>query len=134
MNYSREELANYRIERALESIEEAKILAVGNHWNTTASRLYYACFYSASAYLISNDIQAGTHTGVKTAFNKELIKTSLLPKDYGIIYSKLFNLRQDADYRDFRDFSEVEIKPLIKIVEKIVEQLISLIKKNGNET
>ena len=132
MSYSKEELADYRIERARESIEEARILAAENHWNTTASRLYYACFYSASAYLISNDIKAGTHTGVKTAFNKELIKTSVLPKEYGLIFSKLFNLRQDADYRDFRDFSEDEIRPLIEVVEKIVEQLISLIQKNGN--
>ena len=129
MSYSKEELANYRIERAQEAIEEARLLAAENYWNTAVSRLYYACFYSASAYLILNDIKAGTHTGVKTAFNKELVKTSMLPKAYGVIYSKLFNLRQDADYRDFRDFSEHDIKPLIEVVEKIVMQVVVLIQE-----
>ena len=51
MSYSRKELANYRISRAFESIEEADLLAKNEHWNTTANRLYYACFYAASAFL-----------------------------------------------------------------------------------
>ncbi|WP_421947209.1 HEPN domain-containing protein [Phaeodactylibacter xiamenensis] len=131
MSYSKEALAQYRIDRAMESIDEARILAEKNHWNTTVSRLYYACFYVASAYLITNNIKAGTHNGVKTAFNKELIKTAIIPKEYGLIYSRLFNLRQDADYRDFRDFSEHEISPLIEAVEMIVEELVSIIKGHG---
>lgn len=134
MSYSKKELADYRIERALESVEEAKILAAANYWNTAVSRLYYACFYSASAYLISSDILAGTHTGVKTAFNRVLIKTSVLPKSYGIMYSKLFNLRQDADYRDFRDFSADEIIPLIEIVEDIVARMTELIQENNSSS
>jgi len=46
MSYSKEELANYRIERAQEAIEEARLLAAENYWNTAVSRLYYACFYT----------------------------------------------------------------------------------------
>lgn len=38
-------LVNYRLERARESIEEAKILMERGHINTFINRLYYACFY-----------------------------------------------------------------------------------------
>jgi uncharacterized protein (UPF0332 family) len=121
--YSKKELASYRIERALESVEEAKLLAEEGHWNTTANRLYYACFYAASAFLVLNGFEASTHASIKTAFNKELISTSILPVSYGALYNKLFNLRQDADYRDFRDLSEGDIVPMIQDVEGLVRQL-----------
>jgi uncharacterized protein (UPF0332 family) len=133
MSYSKEELANYRMERAWESIEEAKLLAQDNHWNTTANRLYYACFYGASAFLIINGFEASTHNGIKTAFNKELISSNLIPGSYGLLYNKLFNLRQEADYRDYKDLNEEEIRPMTQEVEGLIQELEELIeeKKNG---
>ena len=41
MSYSELDLINYRLERAKESLEEAKILAQAGHWNTVVNRLYY---------------------------------------------------------------------------------------------
>lgn len=126
MSYSKEELAKYRFERAEESLAEAKILAASNHWNTTANRLYYVCFYSASAYLVIHNFQASTHAGIKKAFNKELIKSGVLTTDFGLLYNKLFNLRQDADYRDYRDVSQKEIEPMIGQVEDLLRALKKL--------
>ncbi|MBK8493535.1 MAG: HEPN domain-containing protein [Saprospirales bacterium] len=127
MSYSKEELARYRLERANESIEEANLLAQKSHWNTTANRLYYACFYAASAYLVVNGVEAITHNGVKTAFNKELISTSILPRSFGLLYNKLFNLRQDADYRDYKDLSEKDIFPLIQESADLVIRIEALL-------
>lgn len=109
MSYSKEELALYRISRSQESLEEAKILSQSNHWNTVANRLYYCCFYMASAFLMINKTEASTHNGIKTGFNKELIRRGKLDKRYGALYNTLFNLRQDADYRDYRDVSKEKI-------------------------
>ncbi|GAI81266.1 unnamed protein product, partial [marine sediment metagenome] len=36
MKRSKADLINYRIQRAFESLDEAKILAQKNHWNTVA--------------------------------------------------------------------------------------------------
>lgn len=127
MSYSKEELAKYRIARSKESLEEAKILSQSNHWNTVANRLYYSCFYMASAYLVANNMEASTHNGIKTGFNKELIRGGKLDKRYGELYNKLFNLRQDADYRDYRDVSKEKIMPLIKDVEQLVNNMERLI-------
>ena len=85
--------------------------------------------YSASAYLIIKGVEASTHTGIKTAFNKELISTSILPASFGSLYNKLFNLRQDADYRDYRDLTKEDIGSLIQECEDLVLQIETLIKE-----
>jgi len=41
-------LIQYRVDRALESIEEAKLLLENGHLNSSVNRLYYACFYAVS--------------------------------------------------------------------------------------
>lgn len=127
MSYSTIDLTNYRIDRAKESIQEARILADEKHWNTVANRLYYACFYATSAYLVFNRHVSGTHSTVKALFNSELVSKSQISKPLGLVYNKLFDLRQTADYRDFADVSEQEILPLISQVDELVSKIVRLI-------
>ncbi|MCF8338471.1 MAG: HEPN domain-containing protein [Bacteroidales bacterium] len=68
MKPSKEDLINYRIERAYETLEEAKILAAHEHWDTVANRLYYSCFYIVSALLYKYRIAARTHSTTKSEF------------------------------------------------------------------
>ncbi|MCB0642720.1 MAG: HEPN domain-containing protein, partial [Phaeodactylibacter sp.] len=117
------------VDRAKEALEEAHLLADKDHWNTTANRLYYSCFYMASAYLVLNGKEAFTHNGIKAAFNKELISTDLLSRSYGLLYNKLFNLRQDADYRDYKDLTKEEISPMLLEVQKLLEMIGTLIEE-----
>lgn len=127
MSYSKEELAKYRIARSKASLEEAKFLSQRNYWNTVANRLYYSCFYIASAYLVIREMEASTHNGIKIGFNKWLIRQGELDKRYGELYNNLFNLRQDADYRDYKDVSGEKIEPFIKEVEELVSKVEKLI-------
>jgi uncharacterized protein (UPF0332 family) len=127
MNYSREDLIKYRLTRANESLEEAKILSHSKHWNTVANRLYYAAFYSVNALLVQFEIQGTTHSGVKSIFHKEFIKTGMLDKEYGRLYSNLFNKRQEGDYQDFQFFEKETIEPLIIKVEEFISQIEILI-------
>ena len=39
-------LIHYRLERAQESLDEARLLADAGRWNTCVNRLYYSCFYA----------------------------------------------------------------------------------------
>ncbi|MEL6721279.1 MAG: HEPN domain-containing protein [Bacteroidota bacterium] len=128
MNYSKEELSNYRLSKAKETFEEAQIMAASKKWNATANRLYYTCFYIVIAYLILDDIESGTHRGIKSKFNKLLISKGKLDRQYGKLYNRLFELRQDADYKDFKDFDEERIAPLVDQVSNfigLVEQLMN---------
>jgi uncharacterized protein (UPF0332 family) len=47
MNGETRTLISYRLDRAQESLEEAKILLEHGHANTFVNRLSYACFYAA---------------------------------------------------------------------------------------
>ena len=98
---SNEELVKYRFSRAKETYDEAILLASGDHWNAVANRLYYSCFYLVNALLIQNDLSFNSHNGVKTEFHKSFIKTGIIPIEFGKLYSRLFNLRQEGDYADF---------------------------------
>ena len=52
------DLINYRIDKALETLTEAKIITECRHWNTCINRLYYCCFYSVNALLIKNNLSS----------------------------------------------------------------------------
>jgi len=38
------ELVQYRLARAMESLDEAKLLLTNGHVRTAVNRIYYACF------------------------------------------------------------------------------------------
>lgn len=48
----------YRLEKAQEVYQAALILYEAEQWNSVINRLYYACFYSASAMLLYKNISA----------------------------------------------------------------------------
>ncbi len=127
MNFPKEDLAKYRVKRAKEAIEEAKLLAEHGHWNTTLNRLYYAAFYMISAWLIYNDFKATSHNGVKTGFNSNLVKTGLVDLKEGELYNKLFGLRESADYRDFQEYNEKKVKPLMEDTQRFINKIEGLL-------
>ncbi len=40
MNYNKQELIDYRLEKARQSLEEANAMAALTYWDTVANRLY----------------------------------------------------------------------------------------------
>lgn len=98
---SRQSLVRYRLERADETIIEAKLLASEGHYNATMNRLYYACFYAVQALLVANNISASTHAGVKTMLGLHFVSKGLLDKEQGKTFSRLFEIRHTGDYDDF---------------------------------
>lgn len=62
-------LIDYRMQRAIETLEEARLMQTVEHWNTCANRLYYAAFYAVSALLVQDGHTASKHSGAKDLFN-----------------------------------------------------------------
>lgn len=119
---NREEYVNYRFHRAEESYEEALILAKEERWNAVINRLYYACFYAVIALLIKNNISTQTHDGARTQFGLIFVKTGIIDKESGKLFSKLFDYRQKGDYGDLFDYDEELTKPLFnKVNEFLIE-------------
>jgi uncharacterized protein (UPF0332 family) len=129
MNNDKQELIDYRISRSKETYEEALILASNNHWNAVANRLYYSCFYIVNALLIKHDLNFSSHNGTKTEFHKSFVKTGLVSMNSGKLYSRLFNLRQEGDYMDFKRFDSDDIQPFINDVNKFLAEIADAIKK-----
>jgi len=132
MSHSKEELIKYRLSRAESTLDEAKVMLEIEHWNTAVNRLYYACFYAVSAYMAFVEIKANTHTGTKAKFNETLIKTELLTLEHSQLYNKLFVLRNKADYKDFIEFTEERITPLLPQSQAFVQAISELIKNANN--
>ncbi len=123
-----DELVKYRYSRALETLEEAVILNKEKHWNATANRLYYASFYAVSALLLKNGLTNSTHNGVKTEFHKNFVKTGIISKQSGRTYSRLFNLRQEGDYMDFKRLEKEDVDLFFPETKALIAEITSLLK------
>jgi len=120
---TKEDYINYRIDRAYEALEDAKLLAENERWNTAVNRLYYASFYAVIALLIKNGIETQTHDGVRTQFGLQFVKTGIIDKKFGKLFSKLFDYRLKGDYGDLFDFDKDIVEPLFEDVELLIDTI-----------
>ena len=130
MGLSEEEkkaVINYRLAKAKETFAEISVLVENKLWRFAANRLYYACFYAASALLIKDGYQAHTHSGVKNLLSMNYVKEGKIDKSLSRIYGNLFNMRQKGDYEDWTMIDEEDVKPLLEPAEKFIETIENLI-------
>lgn len=127
MTGTKKDLVKYRLTRAWDTLEDAKILADRKRWNSTINRLYYSCYYAVTALLLNSDLKTSTHNGAKSIFSEKFIKTGIIPKDLGKIYSQLFTWRQKGDYDDQFDFEKDKVLPYFDPAQKLIEIVDSLI-------
>ena len=128
MRGSREDLIRYRLDRAKDTLDDARILSENGKWNSTINRLYYATYYAVMALLLKEELSPATHHGAKSNFSQHFIKRGIISKDYGKMYSQLFTWRQKGDYDDFFDFDAEKVTPYFEPV----KELIDLIEKEIN--
>ncbi|MFO7369021.1 MAG: HEPN domain-containing protein [Bacteroidales bacterium] len=124
---NRDDYIKYRFQRALESFEEALIMAQNNRWNAVINRLYYSCFYAVIAVLLKSNIETQTHDGARSQFSLHYVKTGIVDKKYGKLFAKLFDYRQKGDYGDLYDYDEIIVKPLVEEVKNFVDELRKLL-------
>jgi uncharacterized protein (UPF0332 family) len=120
-------LIRYRLERAREAIEEAKLLFEAGHLHTYVNRLYYACFYAMSALLLTKGLSASKHTHVRALLHKEFIRPGIIPLKYGQIFDLLFNNRQKGDYSDLVVFQAEQVKGWLPQAREFVGYVSELI-------
>lgn len=122
-------LIMYRLKRAHESLEEAKILLDVGHTNTFVNRLYYACFYVVSSLLLIKGLASAKHSGLRSLFHQNFVKHGIVNIEFGQIYDKLFDNRQKADYADLVRFNPDEVRHWYDETKKFVDFIESIIKK-----
>ncbi len=109
----RKAYALYRLQKSEEALRAAELLIANNQWNASVNRLYYAAYYAVSALLVLYKIETKTHSGVKTQFLLNFVKTGVISVQEGKLYNDLFDWRQKGDYGDLFDFNGEDVTPLL---------------------
>lgn len=86
-------LIAFRLERADECLDEARLLLDKGHLNTFVNRLYYACFYAVSALLLLKGASSAKHSGARSLFHQMFVKTGAIDIEKGQLYDRLFDNR-----------------------------------------
>jgi uncharacterized protein (UPF0332 family) len=126
----RDNVVKFRLKKANDTLAEVPVLMEHKFYRTAANRLYYACYYAATALLINDGFETHTHNGVKTLLGLHYIKSNKIEKSLGKIYRQLFTLRQTGDYEDWIDIEANNIKPLLEPAEKFIAEIEELIHQN----
>ena len=124
-------LVSYRLERARESLAEARLLLEQGHTNTFVNRLYYACFYAISALLLARDLSPAKHSGLRSLFHQNFVKTGTISAELGKTYDKLYDNRQKGDYADLVKFEKDKVLGWLKETENFVAAVEGLLEKEG---
>jgi len=123
------ELIEYRISRAYDTLEDANILAKSKRWNSCVNRLYYSCFYAVIALLMKDEKSSSKHTGIRSIFNRDYIKTGKIPLKYGQLYNSLFEGRQESDYMTYIYFQEEQVLLWTSQTTSFIDYIAKLIKQ-----
>ena len=117
----------YRLEKAQEVYEAACVLYDAAQWNSVINRLYYACFYSASALLLNRHISAKSHAGVIGQFSEHIVRTGLISIEEFRVYAKLLNWRTKGDYNDLYDFNKEDVDSMMKPTKSFIDKVATLV-------
>lgn len=117
----------YRMTRAVESLEVARLALENNHLQDAVNRLYYACFYVVTALLQTRGLASAKHSGVRALFNQNWIKTGALPRATGRFYQEIFERRQEGDYADRVTFVHDDVSAWMRTAEEFVSAIEVLI-------
>lgn len=123
-------VVRYRLERAVETLDEARVLFEAGHVNTYVNRLYYACFYAVSALLMSRGESTSRHGHLRSLFHKEFVKTERLPIESGKHFDLLFQSRQKGDYSDYVTFKPDEVRDWLNKTKIFVDQIQTYLSEN----
>ncbi|MBQ8656489.1 MAG: HEPN domain-containing protein [Prevotella sp.] len=127
---SRQELIRYRLERADEAMDEARLLFDASHYNAAVNRMYYACFYATQALLLKHHIAAATHAGVKTMLGLHFVSKGILPVVHGRTFNTLFEKRHSSDYEAFAYCDRDMVNDLLPLALSYIEALKELVNQS----
>ena len=124
-------LIEYRTNRSIETLNEAKTMINNRFWNASVNRIYYSCYYIVSALLIIKSIETSSHKGIRQMFGLHFVQSGLVSKDDGRFFSDLYDRRQTGDYDDFVNYDEFTVNRLYEQAEEFVRRQLELVKNKN---
>lgn len=86
------------LQKAVRSLEAAKVLNQTNLPEFAAARAYYTMFYIASAFLESEGLSFSRHSAVISAFGREFANTGRVPIEFHRYLITAEQMRRQGDY------------------------------------
>ena len=118
-----ETLMSYRLKQAEETIQDAEaMLKVRISSRSIVNRAYYAMFYAVLALFLKENINLKTskHSGVISIFDRELILSGKIEKRFSQALHKMFNVRQEADYKELVEITHQEAEEKVNIAKEFI--------------
>ena len=101
MPHSEKDLSDYRLERAKEDIQTAKINIDNGLYKGAVNRSYYAIFHAIRAVNVLDGFDASKHSSVIAHFNQYHVHTGDFEKGTYKIIDSAYRIREKCDYSDF---------------------------------
>lgn len=92
-----QDLINLRLAQANESLNEARLLISQEMCRGATDRVYFTMFYCACALLATKEFGPSRDGNVAAKFQREFVKTGLIPQEFGERFRRATQLHQDAD-------------------------------------
>ena len=125
----KEEVIRYRRGRAIETLEAAEIMLNNRKLFAAVSRIYYAIFYEVLALLLTKGLSSSKHSGARSLFNKEFVKSGIISEGHGNFYNRMFRFKQRGDYEDFVEFDYHEVKRWLGEAKDFINSVEGAVKK-----
>lgn len=128
---TKDELINYRLEQARDTIEVVDLLIENDKLSSAVNRIYYGMFYSLLALALQFNFETSKHQQLIGWFNKEFIRSGLIEKEFGRILRDAFENRTSGDYDSFVVFDRSEVLLLFTDMKYFIEQIEIFIRSSG---
>lgn len=99
-------MVHYWWSKAEDSLASARREFEAGSFSFAMNRIYYAAFYGVCAVLMEQGLFFKKHSGVRSAFHHQFIKSGKLDPKWGKLYDRLFGDRQEGDYVVFVSFEQ----------------------------
>jgi len=127
----RQELINYRLEQATETIELARFLIESGKLVVAVNRIYYGMYYAIAALAIQNQFETSKHGQLIGWFNKNFIASGQISTDYGKILRNAYQNRTKGDYDAFVNFENEEVSKMHNEMVQFINMVKEILAPNN---
>ena len=120
------------LEKAVESVKAARLLAENGMHDIAASRAYYAMFYAASAIILAKQLRFKRHSALHAAFGRDFARLGVVPAELHGWLLDAAKARVTSDYRFDARITAEEAAAHIERAERFITDVRSAIEKTAD--
>ena len=120
-------LAQYRLEKSGKHWRILSLFSGGATSGTILKQDLLRPFYAVTALLITDEKYSAKHSGVRSLFNRDFVKTGIIPVADGKFFSEMYDSRQDGDYGDYKEFTSEEITSWLDNARSFIDRVGAIV-------